>query len=92
MHGVKRSVIGNGIYGWKGQSARSRAIWDLRSKAHESNATMEKGVKNSKGLGISEKKGKKWEGGIPTYPLNFLGVCRGGIKGGLFSFYSLKID
>lgn len=72
--------------------ARARAIWDLRSKAHESNATMEKGEKNSKGLGSPEKKEKKCEGGIPTYPLIFLGVCRGGLIGGLFSFYSMKID
>lgn len=64
--------------------ARARAIWDLRSKAHESNATAEKGEKNSKGLGSPEKKEKKCEGGIPTYPLIFLGVCRGGYKGGYF--------
>ena len=47
---------------------------------------MEKGAKNSKGLGSPEKKEKKCEGGIPTYPRNFEGVCRGGYKGGYFLF------
>lgn len=51
---------------------------------------MEKGEKNSKGLGSPEKKEKKCEGGIPTYPRIFEGVCRGGYKGGLFSFYTLR--
>lgn len=93
MHGVKRSYLGNGNYLRKCQHrTRARAIWDLRSKAHESNATMEKGEKNSKGFGSPEKKEKKCEGGIPTYPRNFEGVCRGGLIGGLFSFYSMKID
>lgn len=40
---------------------------------------MEKGEKNSKGLGSPEKKEKKCEGGIPTYPRIFEGVCRGGL-------------
>ena len=90
-HGVRRSYLGNGNYLRKFQyRTRTRAIWDLRSKAHESNATMEKGEKNSKGLGSPEKKEKKYEGGIPTYPRNFEGVCRGGYKGGYFLFIPLR--
>lgn len=75
-----------GITDGNSNIARARAIWDLRSKAHESNATAEKGGKNSKGLGSPEKKEKKCEGGIPTYPRIFEGVCRGAIRGGYFLF------
>ena len=47
---------------------------------------MEKREKNSKGLGSPEKKEKKCEGGIPTYPRIFEGVCMGGANRGVIFF------
>ena len=87
-HGVRRSYLGNGNYLRKCQHrTRTRAIWDLRSKAHESNATMEKGEKIRRGW-VAPKKRRKNARGESRHTPEFSRGCVGGAIRGVIFFLS----